>query len=244
VAVRSNLITLLLQNADVLISTRESVEKTFEAYMQLLDAPVQPSMAVTVSIKGELLVATTTLLIEKDAITEFAPQLETFVEWLYNALLAVNKDAEGPLRQIAAECLLELEETYPGLLYTVVFDVVHPKNPLNVAGLLYSLVTNECGHIRQSYVKLFLSCVQHCTTQRFHTVTKQKAEEEAAQQANPPSRRADKHKFVEVEPRTLELYRREEQAGYAMTVGVRQPAAQTCQRRRTRLRGAGATIRP
>lgn len=211
----TNLLSILQENSGWFHSTPELVYKTWDAFIELLD-----HRQLNYDIRGSILLATTTLLLEVDALLEFPSLLEQFVERLYNLIVNVNQKWTVLYRQMALACLQEMEMFYPGLLHEFVFDVLHARSPLSIQGLLFSLYSTEASHIRQDYQQLLLLALSHATSPRFVEYTrrkKQKEEEEKrqAEEAGASGAAASKNTrekttvFFEVDSRVVAMYQDE-----------------------------------
>ena len=125
---------------------------------------------VTSVLKGQLLVVTTTILIEIEAIDEHRKVFNSFILLLSSIIQRTNSYSDCYCRQMACECLRELENTYPCLLSGFVEDILEEKDifdPHTSLPSLFKLCHAERSHTSQSYTVLLLTILEHCTT-RLH----------------------------------------------------------------------------
>eukprot|EP00854_Cymbomonas_tetramitiformis_P013048 gene13048-15415_t len=113
----------------------------------VLTAPVDGAN-ITYSLKGQVLVTTTVLLIELDAVKLDPGLLESFVDLLYSVVQNINSSGDRELRGLACESLRELEWAYPCLLSAGL-------------GNLFKLAQGERTHVAGAYTLLYATVLEN-----------------------------------------------------------------------------------
>eukprot|EP01127_Copromyxa_protea_P004158 TRINITY_DN1400_c0_g2_i2.p1 TRINITY_DN1400_c0_g2~~TRINITY_DN1400_c0_g2_i2.p1 ORF type:complete len:1020 (+),score=186.62 TRINITY_DN1400_c0_g2_i2:237-3296(+) len=104
--------------------------------------------ALVYDFHSQVLSTLTTILIVLEVKERQSLAFESFIELLFDIVSNVNSSPDRVLRGAACQCLLELEETYPGLL---------------CAGLghFFSFAQKENTHVSMEYTSLFEAVLKH-----------------------------------------------------------------------------------
>ncbi|CAJ1348957.1 unnamed protein product [Effrenium voratum] len=144
---------------------------------------------MTYSLKSQVLVTYTALLIQFNTFETDVARFEGFVDLLYSIAKHTNKSADRILRAYACECLHELESWHPGLLFPLLGEdwQVPPiwaqgmtaTSTISSVGAntLGRLVNDELLHIQESYARLFFTTIQHFTEQLVQEALRHQPEE-------------------------------------------------------------------
>ncbi|XP_043716520.1 uncharacterized protein LOC122664660 isoform X2 [Telopea speciosissima] len=123
----------------------EALRRLMEALRAVVQAPVD-GISVTYSLKEEMMVSSTSIMISIDGLKNGIRYLESLTELLLTVINRPNYGVDRQTRGVACECLRELERAYPCLLADVV-------------GHLWNLCQSERTHASQSYILLLTSVI-------------------------------------------------------------------------------------
>ncbi|XP_042512201.1 uncharacterized protein LOC122087214 [Macadamia integrifolia] len=123
----------------------EALGRLMEALRSVVQAPVD-GISVTYSLKEEMMVCSTSIMISIDGLKNGIRYLESLTELLLTVINRPNYGVDRQTRGVACECLRELERAYPCLLAEVV-------------GHLWNLCQSERTHASQSYILLLTSVI-------------------------------------------------------------------------------------
>ncbi|KAJ0095367.1 hypothetical protein Patl1_15763 [Pistacia atlantica] len=123
-----------------------SLHRLIEALRFAVQSPVD-NFHITFAFKEQFMISTTCILISIDAFQVFdVKYVENVVELLLTVINRPNHGFDRHTRAIAAECLRQLEISYPCLLS-------------DIAAHLWTLCQSERTHASQSYILLFTAVV-------------------------------------------------------------------------------------
>eukprot|EP00931_Biecheleriopsis_adriatica_P116327 TRINITY_DN91987_c0_g1_i1.p1 TRINITY_DN91987_c0_g1~~TRINITY_DN91987_c0_g1_i1.p1 ORF type:complete len:1112 (+),score=164.44 TRINITY_DN91987_c0_g1_i1:116-3451(+) len=174
---RTSALVFLEEHGKSLIYDYTRLHKVYFVLENILGSPVD-GQGMTYSLKSHVLVTYTALIIQFDTFETDVARFEGFVGLLYSMVKHTNKSADRLLRAYACECLHELENWHPGLLFPLLgADWSVP--PIWASGMtattqegfsvgeytLGKFVNDELLHIQESYARLFFTTMQHYTEQ-------------------------------------------------------------------------------
>ncbi|GAB5353011.1 hypothetical protein AAMO2058_000001800 [Amorphochlora amoebiformis] len=176
-----HLLTFLGENIPELVRDNISTYRCWQSLVVLLERTDKSSEGEV--LISQVLVTMTTLLIERDAVAKYPDMLEAFVERAYSFIRGSSGGDDKPvdakhspldaksgdscdigsaeIQRMAAECLLELETTYPGLLQDFVFDILDTQAPLPMPRLLYDLCMRTPPRAVQTTIILLATTLTH-----------------------------------------------------------------------------------
>ncbi|KAL5569356.1 hypothetical protein UlMin_025931 [Ulmus minor] len=130
--------------------------RLIDVLRSLLQTPVD-GVSVTFSLKEQMMVSVTVILISLDSVFDRIPVrcVEGLVELLLPVVNRPNYGSDRQFRAVACECLRELEQAYPGLLS-------------DIGGHLWSLCQSERTHASQSYILLLTSVIHNIVAQNLN----------------------------------------------------------------------------
>lgn len=99
-------------------------------------------------VDGQMLVFLTTAIVELDIMNKNVTLFQNWVQFLLSIATQANRSVNRVYRQMACECLHELETNYAGLLSNYVF-------------LFLRWCQFECTHALQSYMNLMMLTLDH-----------------------------------------------------------------------------------
>ena len=145
----------------------------FNTVKHVLEQPMRRGIVSSV-LKGQLLVVATTILIEVEGIDDYCEVFNAFIILLASMIQRTNSYSDSYARQMACECLRELELSYPCLLSGFVEDILQHNDlfdPSTSLPSLFKLCHAERSHTSPSYTVLLLSILEHCTSKMYHEIT-------------------------------------------------------------------------
>ena len=186
---RTSALVFLEEHGKSLVFDYSRLHKVYFVLENILGSPVD-GQGMTYSLKSQVLVTYTALLIQFNTFETDVARFEGFVDLLYSMVKHTNKSADRILRAYACECLHELESWHPGLLFPLLGeDWTVP--PIWAAGMtatvqqgssvglntLGKFANDELLHIQESYARLFFTTIQHFTEQLVQEALKHQPEE-------------------------------------------------------------------
>lgn len=174
---RTSALVFLEEHGASLVFDYNRLHKVYFVLDHILNAPVD-GQSMTYSLKAQVLVTYTALLIQFNCFEADAQRFEHFVDALYALVKRTNKTADRILRAYACECLHELECWYPGLLFPLLGDdwsippifqrggttTLAPSSTVGNENL-GKFVNDEMLHVHESYSRLFFLTFRHFTEQ-------------------------------------------------------------------------------
>jgi hypothetical protein len=109
------------------------------------DDKIEDNMFVT---DGQIIIFLTAAIIELDLISKNVTLFQNWVQFLLSIAAQANRSINRVYRQMACECLHELETNFPGLLSQYVFIMIR-------------WCQLECTHALQSYTTLMIIVLDH-----------------------------------------------------------------------------------
>ncbi|CAJ1452489.1 unnamed protein product [Effrenium voratum] len=185
---RTSALVFLEEHGKSLIFDEQRLHKVYFVLENILGSPVD-GQGMTYSLKSQVLVTYTALLIQFNTFETDVARFEGFVDLLYSIAKHTNKSADRILRAYACECLHELESWHPGLLFPLLGEdwQVPPiwaqgmtaTSTISSVGAntLGRLVNDELLHIQESYARLFFTTIQHFTEQLVQEALRHQPEE-------------------------------------------------------------------
>lgn len=174
---KTSALVFLEEHGASLVFDYTRLHKVYFVLDNILGAPVD-GQSTTYSLKAQVLVTYTALLIQFNCFEADRPRFEGFVDLLYCLVKRTNKLADRILRAYACECLHELESWYPGLLFPLLGEdwsvptiftqsISSPGGAENSVGqhTLGKFVNDELLHVHESYSRLFFLTFRHFTEQ-------------------------------------------------------------------------------
>jgi len=169
---RTSALVFLEEHGKGLVFDYTRLHKVYFVLDNILGAPVD-GQSMTYSLKSQVLVTYTALLIQFNCFETDVARFEGFVDLLHSVVKHTNKSADRILRAYACECLHELESWYPGLLFPLLgedWTVGPAMDSCPSTGsvgpnTLGKFVNDELLHIHESYSRLFFTTFQHFTEQ-------------------------------------------------------------------------------
>ncbi|CAE7035153.1 Rpl26 [Symbiodinium sp. CCMP2456] len=186
---RTSALVFLEEHGKSLVFDYSRLHKVYFVLENILGSPVD-GQGMTYSLKSQVLVTYTALLIQFNTFETDVARFEGFVDLLYSMVKHTNKSADRILRAYACECLHELESWHPGLLFPLLGeDWTVP--PIWAGGMtatvqqgssvgintLAKFANDELLHIQESYARLFFTTIQHFTEQLVQEALKHQPEE-------------------------------------------------------------------
>ncbi|XP_077998184.1 AP-5 complex subunit beta-1-like isoform X1 [Glandiceps talaboti] len=141
--VKLQLLNILQENSQVLLTDNTSVEQTIGSLKNIFDETESESI-----YKNHILVTITTILIQHEQLEQQTKIFIEFMDFLLNMISKINDGFNRNLRRIACECLKEIEMTYPGILTRKLEHV-------------YAMSQLENTFIAQSYTSLFVTVLKN-----------------------------------------------------------------------------------
>lgn len=190
---RTSALVFLEEHGTSLVYDYTRLHKVYFVLDNVMGSPVD-GQSMTYSLKSQVLVTYTALLIQFNCFELDVARFEGFVDLLHSIIKHTNKSADRILRAYACECLHELESWYPGLLFPLlgedwsVSPLLMPMYESSQrsgsvgANTLGKFVNDELLHIHDSYSRLFFTTFQHFTEQVVQEALKRQppADENAA----------------------------------------------------------------
>jgi len=168
---RTCALIFLEEHGNSLVFDYTRLHKVYFVLDNILGSPVD-GQSMTYSLKSQVLVTYTALLIQFNCFQTDVARFEGFVDLLHSIVKHTNRSADRILRSYACECLHELESWYPGLLFPLLGEdwSVAPLYSSTSQGSVGSntlgkFVNDELLHIHESYARLFFTTFQHFTEQ-------------------------------------------------------------------------------
>uniref|UniRef100_A0A7S4RBY2 Adaptor-related protein complex 5 beta subunit n=1 Tax=Alexandrium monilatum TaxID=311494 RepID=A0A7S4RBY2_9DINO len=184
---RTSALIFLEEHGSALVFDYTRLHKVYFVLDNILGSPID-GQSMTYSLKSQVLVTYTALLIQFDCFETDVARFEGFVDLLYSVAKHTNKSSDRILRAYACECLHELESWYPGLLFPLLGEdwrVVSLGDPVPQASsvgqsTLGKFVNDELLHVHESYSRLFFTTFQHFTEQVVQQALRHQPPEDAA----------------------------------------------------------------
>ncbi|CAK9046576.1 Protein transport protein SEC23 [Durusdinium trenchii] len=187
---RTSALVFLEEHGKSLVWDEERLRKVYFVLENILGSPVD-GQGMTYSLKSQVLVTYTALLIQFNTFEKDVARFEGFVDLLYSIVKHTNKSADRILRAYACECLHELESWHPGLLFPLLGEdwrvppiwaegmtaTVEAGTTVESSATLGKFVNDELLHIQESYARLFFTTIQHFTEQLVQEALKHQPEE-------------------------------------------------------------------
>ncbi|KAF8407475.1 hypothetical protein HHK36_006609 [Tetracentron sinense] len=149
------IIVFLEEFSEILIRESEAeaaLGRVIEVLLAVVQAPVD-GISVTYSLKEQMMVSATSIVISVDGFKNSIRHLEGLTELLLTVINRPNHSLDRQTRGVACECLRELERAYPCLLS-------------EISGHLWSLCLSERTHASQSYILLLTSVIHDLVISR------------------------------------------------------------------------------
>ena len=196
---RTSALVFLEEHGESLVWDEERLRKVYFVLENILGSPVD-GQGMTYSLKSQVLVTYTALLIQFNTFEKDVARFEGFVDLLYSIVKHTNKSADRILRAYACECLHELESWHPGLLFPLLGEdwrvpaiwaegmtaTVEGATVVDASATLGKFVNDELLHIQESYARLFFTTIQHFTEQLVQEALKHQPEERQEELAPTP----------------------------------------------------------
>lgn len=196
---RTSALVFLEEHGKSLVWDEERLRKVYFVLENILGSPVD-GQGMTYSLKSQVLVTYTALLIQFNTFEKDVARFEGFVDLLYSIVKHTNKSADRILRAYACECLHELESWHPGLLFPLLGEdwrvppiwaegmtaTVEGASVVDASATLGKFVNDELLHIQESYARLFFTTIQHFTEQLVQEALKHQPEERQEELAATP----------------------------------------------------------
>ena len=184
---RTSALIFLEEHVNSLVFDYTRLHKVYFVLDNILGSPVD-GQSMTHSLKSQVLVTYTALLIQFNCFERDVPRFEGFVDLLYSIVKHTNKSADRIFRSYACECLHELESWYPGLLFPLLGEdwsvatvFMQGRSQGSTTNTLGKFVNDELLHIHESYARLFFLTIQHFTEQVVQESLKHQVPEEASE---------------------------------------------------------------
>eukprot|EP00913_Durusdinium_trenchii_P035516 g33236.t1 len=186
---RTSALVFLEEHGKSLVWDEERLRKVYFVLENILGSPVD-GQGMTYSLKSQVLVTYTALLIQFNTFEKDVARFEGFVDLLYSIVKHTNKSADRILRAYACECLHELESWHPGLLFPLLGEdwrvppiwaegmtaTVEAGTTVESSATLGKFVNDELLHIQETR-GLFFTTIQHFTEQLVQEALKHQPEE-------------------------------------------------------------------
>eukprot|EP00743_Colponemidia_sp_Colp-15_P012014 GILK01013542.1.p1 GENE.GILK01013542.1~~GILK01013542.1.p1 ORF type:complete len:1095 (-),score=184.93 GILK01013542.1:17-3301(-) len=167
--IRISIAVLLEEHCRYLTRSAQKLHALCRVMDRIIGAPVEGNM-VTHTLRGQILLCTTSILLELEAY-QYSPGIfEAFINTIYGDISLVNNGGDRYFRQMACLCLRELEVALPGLLSGYLGQQLTRQPSIASVGdhtLLY-LVQHENTHVCQAYAILFLTVLSHSIIEEAH----------------------------------------------------------------------------
>lgn len=169
---RTSALIFLEEHGNSLVFDYTRLHKVYFVLDNILGSPVD-GQSMTFSLKSQVLVTYTVLLVQFNCFETDVARFEGFVDLLHSIVKHTNKSADRILRAYACECLHELESWYPGLLFPLLgedwsvaplYDSTAQTGSVG-PNTLGKFVNDELLHIHEGYSRLFFVTFQHFTEQ-------------------------------------------------------------------------------